>query len=71
MSNKRKLTSKTRKILEKAYEGGFVRLGGICPSCCMGMGYMNHGKCNMCGKGCGCSFNPTSSGNYCDFHRYE
>jgi hypothetical protein len=41
----------------------------ICPTCSKDMGMIAHGKCEHCQTYCGCSFDPTSSSDYCQFHR--
>lgn len=33
------------------------------------MHFLNHGVCPSCHKFCGCSKNPTTMGDYCDYHR--
>lgn len=40
-----------------------------CPNCGKLMDYLDHGKCSHCNHLCGCSFSPTSAGDYCRFHR--
>lgn len=40
-----------------------------CPNCKEKMGMLAHGKCEKCGKYCGCSFDPTSKNDYCNYHR--
>lgn len=65
----RKITPKIREVLEKAWLKGSITLSGVCPSCFDRMGGFNHGVCTKCKKGCGCSFNATSSSDFCDFHR--
>jgi hypothetical protein len=62
-------TRAVMRALKKAYETGALSLAGLCPNCFERMDYFDHGKCRHCGEGCGCSFNPTSSGDYCSFHR--
>jgi hypothetical protein len=64
----RKATPKIMKLLKLMYERGDVSLD-ICPHCAVRMDYFDHGKCHACGKGCGCSFNPTSNSDFCDLHR--
>ena len=66
---KRKITPEITKALEKAWIAGAISLSSVCPSCFKRMDYLDHGKCSHCGKDCGCSFNPTSSSDYCSFHR--
>lgn len=39
-----------------------------CPYCQAKMTEMNHGVCPACKAYCGCSFNPTSSNDYCNYH---
>lgn len=63
------ITDKIRKALEKAWTTGSISLAGVCPNCFKRMGFLSHGVCEHCKQGCGCSFNPTSSGDFCDFHR--
>lgn len=41
----------------------------ICPNCFKEMGSISHGHCQYCRKHCGCSFNPISDHDYCEFHR--
>jgi hypothetical protein len=65
----RVITDKIRKALEKAWLAGSISLTSICPNCFKRMDMMDHGKCSHCKKGCGCSFNPVSSSDFCDFHR--
>lgn len=45
-----------------------VRKHDTCPSCLDNMGCFHHGKCGTCDRECGCSFNPTSSSDYCGYH---
>lgn len=40
-----------------------------CPHCHEDMGFCSHGVCEYCKRYCGCSFDPTSSNDYCSFHR--
>ena len=65
---KRKLTRKIRAALAKAWEKGSISLMGVCPNCFKRMDYLDHGRCSHCGRNCGCSFNPTSSSDFCSFH---
>lgn len=65
---KRKATPKIMAALKTAYETGAISLSDVCPSCFDRMGSFSHGKCEKCGKSCGCSFNPTSSSDLCSFH---
>jgi hypothetical protein len=39
-----------------------------CPSCRALMTEMDHGRCPRCQKFCGCSFSPTSKGDWCSSH---
>jgi hypothetical protein len=32
------------------------------------MDQLDHGVCSKCGNHCGCSFNPTSRNDFCDYH---
>jgi hypothetical protein len=40
-----------------------------CPWCGAAMEPMDHGRCPTCQQLCGCSFNPTSSSDWCRVHR--
>lgn len=42
-----------------------------CPNCKEDMGSLAHGTCEKCGKSCGCSFEPTSNNDYCEYHLNE
>ncbi len=64
----KKFTPKIAAALKKAWEAGSINLCDVCPSCFKHMSYMDHGKCPHCKQSCGCSFSPTSSSDYCDFH---
>lgn len=56
------------ETLVLAYDAGSISLSTVCPSCFQYMDRLDHGKCSKCGKSCGCSFNPTSSGDHCNLH---
>ncbi len=59
---------KLANLLLKAYKAGSISLADTCPHCYKRTSAFDHGKCMHCKKGCGCSFNPTSSSDYCNFH---
>ena len=61
-----KLPSRITPIL--TYWGSIYGEAMDCPTCKKGMGYNSHGKCENCGAYCGCSWDPTSNSDYCDFH---
>lgn len=57
-----------KRLLITAWRRGSVSLDSVCPSCAERMDALDHGRCSHCGKGCGCSFNPTSSSDFCETH---
>lgn len=57
------------RALLRAYRNGTLSVAGLCPHCFRRMDYLDHGECSHCGESCGCSFDPTSSSDYCSFHR--
>ena len=65
----RKITNEIKEALAKAWVAGSISLSGVCPHCFKSMGAFGHGTCQHCKQGCGCSFDPTSSSDFCDFHR--
>lgn len=42
-----------------------------CPWCDGDIDVYDHGFCPHCKQYCGCSFDPTSSNDYCEFHKPE